>query len=145
MKPFDLQAAKTGAELVTEEGKPARILCYDFLRYNFEQGKIVKTILAAIKEKENGEDYEVFGFYDSKGKMILTAKQIFKEKPFTKYDLYIKEKKREGYIAIYKNKNSLKEEDRRTEGIIYDNLKTAETLCDKNENFIAISKIKWEE
>ena len=31
LKPFNLEAAKAGAQVVTREGYPARILCFDFM------------------------------------------------------------------------------------------------------------------
>lgn len=43
--PFDIDKAKAGARVVTRDGKPVRILCYDA---NFDNEKIVKNIVGIV-------------------------------------------------------------------------------------------------
>ena len=51
-KPFDLEAAKAGAKLVTRNGRPARIICYDRKDESY-------TILALI-DYDGNEEYWSF-------------------------------------------------------------------------------------
>lgn len=60
MKDFDKPAAKRGATVCTRDGRPARILCFDF------EGSY-KPIVAAIKVKEHEElirEYSNNGRFD---------------------------------------------------------------------------------
>lgn len=62
-KPFDLEAAKAGAPVITRDGRPARIICWDLANnseYNYK-------LVALIKE-DDGHEYIIplkeNGMYD---------------------------------------------------------------------------------
>ena len=68
MKPFDLEAAKTGAPVETRNGKPARIVCFDAAG--------PEPLVVLLKNED--EDSERFGFeecwqYSADGTFNLNA------------------------------------------------------------------------
>lgn len=61
MKPFDLEAAKKGAKLVTRLGRPVRIVCYD--RVDIKKGApILALVLGPSKRYEMPVSYFNTGF-----------------------------------------------------------------------------------
>lgn len=132
MKPFNLEAAKNGAKLVTGEGEPARILCYDFLLYNFEKEILVKCIAAAIKSKINDCECEYVHFFNYDGENLLESNS----------KLFIETKKKQGWINILREKNS----GTLFSGTIYDTEEKAKNLILSDDyEEVAIKKIEWEE
>lgn len=66
LRPFDLEAAKKGAQVVTRDGKPARIICADL---EGTIGGSLYPIAAALRIK----DHEVTGRYQANGKVFPGA------------------------------------------------------------------------
>lgn len=56
LKPFDIEKAKQGAKVVTRDGRPARIICYDM-------ADPIDHIVALVKIHEDGRE-EVFVYND---------------------------------------------------------------------------------
>lgn len=64
LKPFDLEAAKAGAKVVTREGGEARIICFDLVDENFPlavavmngEGELLERY--SINGKYHGDDFE---------------------------------------------------------------------------------------
>lgn len=51
LKPFDLEKAKAGAKLVTKDGRPVRIICWDKL-----DDDNTYPIVALVKDKDGTEE-----------------------------------------------------------------------------------------
>ena len=49
LKPFDLEKAKAGAKVVTRDGRPARIICWDKLDDMY-------PLVALVKDKDGTEE-----------------------------------------------------------------------------------------
>ena len=116
MKPFDLEAAKAGAPVVTRDGKKARIICFDL---------------------NNGEYVLVVAFTPGNGRegIISTKKDgrhctIFND---SVYDLFMAPVKKEGWLNIYPNE---KVEMWPTKDLAVRN---------SDWNIVACVKVEWEE
>lgn len=132
MKPFNLEAAKNGAKLVTCVGEPARILCYDYLLYNLEKEIVEKCIAAAIKIKINDCECEDIHYFNYDGENLLDINS----------KLFIETKKKQGWINILREKNS----GILFSGTIYDTEEKAKNLILSDDyEEVAIKKIEWEE
>lgn len=83
LKPFDLQAARSGKPVCTRDGKKARILCFD---------RIASTpIVALVKTRDTLE--KVYQYYNN-GRCYNSNGRI-------KNDLVMDDVKYEGWINIY--------------------------------------------
>jgi len=49
MKEFDIEKAKAGAPVCTRDGRPARIICWDYQGYNVEKEEDKFPIIALVK------------------------------------------------------------------------------------------------
>lgn len=85
LKPFDLEAAKNGAKVVTRYGRPARIICWDY-----HSGIIDYHIVACVDRQE------LLYVYTNKGECYHGM---------TAYDLFMAPVKREGWVNLYRSKN----------------------------------------
>jgi len=83
MKPFDLEAAKAGAPVITRDGRPARIICFD------REGNY--PVVALIKINGNDESIHT---YTSDG-----INHKFHE---TYSDLLMDTVKKKAWVNIYK-------------------------------------------
>lgn len=91
LKPFDLEAAKSGKPVCTRDGRKARIICFD------RTGKF--PIVALVEAKDRDDIYS----YLNCGKDIESAEQ--------EYDLMMLREKKEGWVNVYKERiYSTKEE-----------------------------------
>ena len=117
MKPFDLEAAKAGAPVVTRNGEKARIICFDL---------------------NNGEYVLVVAFTPGNGRegIISTKKDgrhctIFDD---SVYDLFMAPVKKEGWLNIYP-KNNLSD------------IQPTKELADRTalQSRVACVKLEWEE
>lgn len=77
LKPFDLEAAKAGASVVTREGTPARIICFDRISNS--------QMVALIKNATGDEDVctytlngEYINGYESSFDLFMAPKIITK-------------------------------------------------------------------
>ena len=88
MKPFNLEAAKAGAPVVTRSGEAVRHLCFDILSYHgWTVGGLVK---------ENG--YEIFSTWKVDGSYVANSS----EHPL---DLVMAPVKKDGWVNLYRNRN----------------------------------------
>lgn len=94
MKPFNLEEAKAGKPVCTRDGRPVRILCYDFK--SLENTPIVALI--RLNEHQEG----VVHYY-------IDGKHF--ENGINDLDLMIVTEKKEGWINLYKSDIYLTRED----------------------------------
>lgn len=123
LKPFDPEAAKAGAKVVTRDGHAVRIICYD--RKNEEY-----PIVALV-----GEDEGAVFSYSSGGRYLepnLTDHNL---------DLFMAPVKREVWVNLYRD----------TLGTIYTSciMNTKEEALSiksvRADDYIATAKVEWEE
>lgn len=119
MKPFDIELAKQGKPVCTRDGRPVRILCYDFIRPE------ITPIVASVK-LSNGQ--ETIFCYKENGRQYLEKERCT--------DLMMAPEKKEGWINIY--------EGQLTSKVIYTCEEDALNSNSKN-GYIATIKIEWEE
>ena len=120
MKPFNLEAAKSGKPVCTRDGRKARIICFD---YKGDYG--VYPILALISTTNQcGVPDEIIAKYTEDGKY---ARYISTE---NNEDLMMVSEKREGWTLLQKN------------GCTFDSKEIAEKNC-TDDYFVA--KVEWEE
>ena len=124
LKVFDLQQAKDGKPVCTRDGRKARIICFD--RIN------AKPILALVPSTD-GKGEDVFDYFVS-GKRMANALE-------SDLDLIMLPEKKEGWINVYKMKES-------TFGYITSYFDTEENAKEEKEQltgYVATVKINWEE
>ena len=123
LKPFDLEAAKSGKPVCTRDGRKARIICFD------RTGKF--PIVALVEAKDRDDIYS----YLNCGKDIESAEQ--------EYDLMMLREKKEGWVNVYHGLNGISE---RVCGDIVSNTKEEAIQYAQNEDsYITTVKIEWEE
>lgn len=122
LKPFVLQAAKSGKPVCTRDGRKARIICFDV------KGDIC-PIIALVEE--NG--MEVTKSYDENGRANY--------KNADNYDLMMLPEKKEAWVNIYKDSvgNVVSTQ------VIYSSEETAKQNINLNMNYVSTVKISWEE
>ena len=124
LRPFDLEAAKAGAPVVTRDGHPARILCTDC---RDENGY---TVIAAIMHRgeESVERYSVYGeWYRGKENDL---------------DLLMASTKRKGWVNIYRGMNGFES------GSVYGTEEEARAhvrVGPSLPRYIATVPVEWEE
>lgn len=121
LKPFDLEAAKSGKPVCTRDGRKARIICFD-VKGNF-------PIAVAVAELE--EDTEIIYTYPLNGRARLKGNQNHS------LDLMMFPEKKEGWINVYNADNGY------STGGIYSSKEEAEKQ--KDIDCVATIKIEWEE
>lgn len=121
LKPFDLEAAKAGAPVVTRDGKPVRIVCFD--------AKGSQPLLGLI---EWGRD-EMACRYSANGE-YLNGKS-------NDHNLVMKATvKRNGWLNLYRIGGMVRAADG---GCIY---KTkADALDNRAADYVATVPVEWEE
>lgn len=117
MKPFDLEAAKNGAPVVTRKGFPVRIICFDRKQQEYP--------LIALILYPSGEEAVV----------VYTGMGLSGPKDF---DLFMAPVKREGWINLYQFGVNLRG------GLVYKNRELAIKDVD-DEALVATVRIEWEE
>ena len=115
MKPFDLEAAKAGKPVCTRDGRKARIICFD--------RKDVRPIIALIKSADN--DDEGVYYYYADGLNLNSYPSVF--------DLMMLSEKKEGWVNIYDDM------------VIYESKEEAKIGIATERNYIATTKVEWEE
>lgn len=123
LKPFNLNAAKSGKPVCTRDGRKARIICFDRIFYH---GGYDYPIVAMVNNK--GDEY-IYA-YTKDG--LLTGGEKCDD------DLMMLSEKKEGWVNIYKS------------GECYNvgdfSFSKEEIEQHKNQNnYIATVKISWEE
>lgn len=119
LKPFDLNAAKSGKPVCTRDGRKARVICFDA---KFPQTGNIITLV----EKGNGEEATLYHYDD--GHCSIGRG----------YDLVMLSEKKEGWVNIYKSGECYNVGDF--------SFSKEEIEQHKNQNnYIATVKISWEE
>lgn len=120
LKPFDLEAAKSGKPVCTRDGRKARIICWD------KKGNY--PIVALIQDNENSEHIEYY-----------TENGIFSNGGNEKNrDLMMFTRKKEGWLNIYKDFED-------TVCCVYPTEKEALEDGETEKDYITTIKIEWEE
>lgn len=123
LKPFDLEAARSGKTVCTHDGRKARIICFD------RKGKYPIVALINEGEEELLFNYNNDGYFNG-------------EDDASGYDLMMLPEKKEGWINIIIKSNG----DSYTGNRIYKSKEEAvdgskDILCKK----VITTKIQWEE
>lgn len=129
MKPFNSEQAKAGAKVITRDGRPVRIVCYDAEGY--------QSIVALIPRKGFGE---VVAQYCSDGSCFVNGEQ-------SKNDLMMASTKREGWVNLFRSSSC---DTPRVGSVVYDC--EADALGEAADDatvfgtpVIATIRIEWEE
>lgn len=117
LKPFNIEEAKQGKPVCTRDGKPVRIVCFDY----------------------KAKDYSIVGFisygeYESANAFTEEGKWS-RARTISNNDLFMAPVKHEGWINIYPNKS--------TSSQIYHTEEAAKSCA--NDEVITTVKIEWEE
>ena len=88
LKPFDLEAARSGKPVCTRDGRKARIICFD----RFDREEANKRIVTLVQD----DNRESLYCHDLDGKYL----------PNNNLDLMMLPEKHEGWINVYKSADS---------------------------------------
>lgn len=93
MKPFNLEAARAGAPVITRDGRKVRVLCFDF--------KVLSSmrIVALVSCTSELGDFEELITTDSSG--------VYSDLLHCNCDLFMATAKKERWINIYRNASGL--------------------------------------
>lgn len=127
LKPFDIEAAKSGKPVCTRDGRKVRIICFD--RINGDYYKIVACVTAF------DGDFEEVLFYGIDG--YIVDSQNPKDE-----DLMMLPEKNEGWINICRNLNTNKTE-LDTKDIYNTKEEALQNLS--SMTYVTTVKIEWEE
>ena len=127
LKPFDIEAAKSGKPVCTRDGRKVRIICFD--RINGDYYKIVACVTAF------DGDFEEVLFYGIDG--YIVDSQNPKDE-----DLMMLPEKKEGWINICRNLNTNKAE-LDTKDIYNTKEEALQNLS--SMTYVTTVKIEWEE
>ena len=123
MKEFDIEKAKAGAPVCTRDGRPARIICWDFQEYGQEKAKDKFPIIALVKCDKGERAYA----YRESGKCAIHKDD----------ELMMAPVKHEGWVII--DKGSCFSE-------IHESKEKAMEFAEREEyDYTAIAHIEWEE
>lgn len=125
MKNFDLEKAKAGAPVCTRDGKPVRIICFDYQEYGRQDADEKFPIIALVKYDEGERAF----IYRESGKCILSNDY--------EDELMMASVKREGWVLVDKGDCIAH---------IYDTREEAEEDAEREMiDYSAIAHIEWEE
>lgn len=125
MKPFNLNEylADNSRKVVTRDGKAkARIICTD--------AKSEYPIIALLSYSEQSEGCEA---YTADGRFSIDGE--------SNSDLFFEPEKREGWVNVYK----IADTDQLEASCIFSTKEEAESYSVDNPNYVATTKIEWEE
>ena len=124
MEQFSLEKylANPSRKVVTKDGRNARIICTDRRDLNF-------PIIALIEDKSGVGEINM----DFTKNGINPCSNIL--------DLFFAPEKHEGWINVYRNRDS----GRTYAGSVYDSKEDAEKRKVIDENYVTTIKIEWEE
>ena len=124
MKPFDLEAAKAGAPLITREGNPARIVCFD--------AQSETHPLLALVKVSGTPDYELATFVTEQGEA--------RKDSMTNSDLFMAPIKHEGWIYLHKHGARIS-----CYSGVYATKEEAEASARLAGYLAIVAKVEWEE
>lgn len=125
MKPFDIEKAKAGAPVQTRNGKPARILAYDFKSSSY-------PVAAAVEAHLGGESLQC---YTDKGYYYDSGKE-------EELDLVMAPVKRTVWVPLYRSRVCTGNV---STGGVYATEELARWAAESNEQFIGAFPITFEE
>ena len=125
LKPFSLEAAKSGKPVCTRDGRKARIICFD--------AKGTHPIIALVSDPDiEGDEipfcYTNYGFYNNPNCE-------------SKHDLMILPEKKEGWVNVAKEPLC---DDEVVLGYIFNSYEDAVRSGKANERYVATVRIEWE-
>lgn len=126
LRPFDLEAAKAGAPVVTRDGRPVRILCTDCKDNNY-------PIVALI----NNSGEESVCTFTASGKCLGTG--IVDHC----YDLFIVPTKRQGWVNVFHGTGDRARV--RVNEAVFSKKEIAEEVGKFWSDYVATVAIEWEE
>lgn len=125
MREFDLEKAKKGAPVCTRDGRPARIICFDYQEYGQQEADEKFPIIALVKEDKGERAYA----YRESGKCRVDKND----------ELVMAPVKREGWVLIHPAGTQCIAH-------IYDTKEEAEEDAEREMiTYSAIAHIEWEE
>lgn len=119
LKPFDLEAAKNGAKVVTRCGNSVRIVCFD-MRDN-------DCPIVGVVSRENGTEFSAT--FTREGKFAGLDIE-------SRCDLFMAPVKHEGWTVIYPGPV--------LEPFVYERKEYAEKHCKESRGSVVV-KVEWEE
>lgn len=122
MKPFNLEAAKNGAPIITRDGRPAKFVGHF---------------------PENVEDQRVAFVCSGQIKVATEQGKFWSDRSGSELDLFMASVKKEGWIPLYRSSTSGKFP--AYAGYIYATKDQAEQDGRQNPGFIQAVHISWEE
>ena len=120
LKPFDIEAARSGKPICTREGRKARIICFDTIN------KGNYPIIALVEDR----GFESAWYYDKDGKSNIEEC----------FDLMMLPEKRSGWVNVYYDNDASSHRGCR---FIYDTKEQA--VKEAGSAYITTVKIEWEE
>lgn len=125
LKEFDIEKAKAGAPVCTRDGRPVRIICFDFQEYGMKEADEKYPIIALVKE--------------DKGERAFVYRESGKCKIDKNDELVMAPVKREGWVLIHPVGPQCIAH-------IYDTREEAEEDAEREMiDYSAIAHIEWEE
>lgn len=125
MKEFDIEKAKAGAPVCTRDGRPVRIICFDFQEYGHQEADEKFPIIALVKCDKGERAY----VYRESGKCRMDKND----------DLMMAPVKREGWVLIHPAGPQCIAH-------IYDTKEEAEEDAEREMiTYSAVAHIEWEE
>ena len=123
LKPFDLEAAKSGKPVCTRDGRKARIICFD--------AKCNLPIIALVTN--TGGNESLIRYYSNGSFTNLNKAGC---------DLMMLPEKKEGWVNVY---HGLKKSERVCDDIVFNTKEEAIQYAQDDDNYITTAKIEWEE
>ena len=124
MKEFDIEKAKAGAPVCTRDGRPVRIICFDFQEYGRQETEEQYPIIALVKCDKGERAY----VYRESGKCKIDKND----------ELMMAPVKHEGWVLIDPEPHCMAH--------IYDTRDEAEKDAEREMiDYLAIAHIEWEE
>lgn len=122
LKPFDLEAAKNGAPVVTVDGREARIVCFD-------RSHLGGASLVVLVKDSNGQE-RIYAYY---------PKGHYYSDEETPLDLCMAPIKKIGWVNLYRDIDGVV-----TTGRLIHNTKESSSII-STDGCIGSIKIEWEE
>lgn len=125
MREFDIEKAKAGAPVCTRDGRPVRIICFDYQEYGQQEADEKFPIIALVKYDEGERAY----VYRESGKCRVDKND----------ELVMAPVKREGWVVI-------NPEEKRCFQCVFDTQEEADTKASSSKTTdLVVAHIEWEE
>lgn len=130
MKEFDIEKAKAGAPVCTRDGRPVRIICFDYQEYGQQEADEKFPIIALVKEDKGERAY----VYRESGKCKIDKND----------ELVMAPVKHEGWVNLYMSEDGFKEAGEYVGRNIFVSEEIAKEAA-VSEGYITTAHIEWEE